>query len=71
MTGDVIITAKDLRQAGHCIRGARPWFERHGMDFRKFIKEGIPAEEFLSKGDALAQRVVDRKLALEEASDGR
>lgn len=62
MTEDLRITADDIRKAGHCIvPGARDWFARHGLDFRKFIKEGIPASEFLAAGDALAKSVVDKK----------
>lgn len=53
------ITATDIVKAGHCIRGgAMPWFRRHGLDFRKFMKEGIDAVEFIERGDAYAERVV-------------
>lgn len=52
------VTIDDVRRARHCVKGARKWFEAHGMDFRKFIQEGIPVDEFLEKGDALAEDVV-------------
>lgn len=55
------ITIDDIRKAGHCVRGAGAWFARHDMDFRSFLKNGVPESEFLEKGDALAQQVVDRK----------
>lgn len=63
--GDIIIRIDDIRRAGHCVRGAGRYFEAHGMDFRSFIKNGIPADEFIEKGDALALRVVQRKIERE------
>lgn len=70
MTEDPIITIDDIVKAGHCASGARRYFNEHGMDFRAFMREGIRASEFIEKGDALAARVVARKLAREEAARG-
>jgi len=55
------VTIQDVRDAGHCVAGARRWFEAHGMDFRAFIAEGIPEDEFLERGDGLAAGVVEHK----------
>jgi len=57
----MIITINDIRAAGHCVRGAREWFDRHGLDFRDFVKNGIDEQRFLASGDALAARVVEMK----------
>lgn len=57
------ITITDIRAAGHCARGAKAWFERHDLDFKDFLKNGIEEEELLKSGDALAVRVVDMKRA--------
>lgn len=70
MTEDVIITMDDIIKAGHCASGARRYFRAHGMDFNDFMRNGISATEFMEKGDALAVRVVARKLAREEAARG-
>ncbi len=51
------ITINDIRAAGHCVGGAREWFDRHGLDFRDFIKNGISEADFLASGDGLAERV--------------
>lgn len=56
-----MITINDVRLAGHCVKGAREWFDRHDLDFRDFIKNGISEERFLSSGDALAAEIVKRK----------
>ncbi|MGO8241348.1 hypothetical protein ACC806_34990 [Rhizobium ruizarguesonis] len=55
------ITITDVRDAGHCVRGAREWFDRHGLDFRAFLKDGISEEDFLATGDAIAGEVVKSK----------
>lgn len=61
------ITMTDIQQAGHCATGTRRWFELHGLDFRAFLREGIDADEFVSKGDALSARVVELKRKREQA----
>lgn len=59
------ITISDVRRAGHCVSGARDWFERHGLDFRDFVKNGISEDDFLASGDALAAAVVEHKRKLD------
>ena len=59
---DLRITITDVSRAGYCARGARRWFEAHGIDFRAFLADGIPAIELLAKGDGLAERVVAKRL---------
>ena len=56
-----MITINDVRASGHCARGARVWFEAHGLDFRDFLKNGIGEDKLLATGDAMAIEVVMRK----------
>lgn len=58
----MIITINDVRAAGHCAQGARAWFEGHGLDFRVFLRDGIPASRVLALGDGLAEQVICRTL---------
>ncbi|TIW05730.1 MAG: hypothetical protein E5V74_01705 [Mesorhizobium sp.] len=58
------VTISDVRRAGHCVSGAKAWFDRHDLDFRDFIKNGIDEETFLASGDALAAGVVEHKRKL-------
>lgn len=53
---------------GYCARGSRAWFARHGLDWSKFLREGIAAEEMLATGDGLAIALVEwaRKCEQEE-----
>lgn len=59
MTGKpVIVIMQDIRTAKLCSSGARGWFARQGMDWNKFLSEGLPEEQFIATGDANALRVV-------------
>lgn len=52
------ITIDDIRKAGHCVSGARTWFQRHQLDFREFLKRGESADLLASK-DGYGNRVVE------------
>lgn len=66
---DPIITIADIRATGHCVRGAGRWFALHGLDFKKFMREGLPASTLLATDDALARQVVEHKMR-QEPTDG-
>ncbi len=53
------ITMRDIRAAKMCSRGARKFFERHDLDWSRFLKEGIELDEVEPINDAMAQRVVE------------
>jgi len=55
----VIIYMSDIRAARMCSRGTRDFFKRHGMDWNKFLKEGLPVEQFINTGDPMAMQVVE------------
>lgn len=59
----MIITPTDVKNAGLCASGCRRWFIANGFsraEFRTFVREGLPAEVLMKRGDALARVVVDR-----------
>lgn len=55
------ITVDDIREL-HCARGIKQWFDNAGLDFKSFLKDGIDAKTLLDTGDALAIRIVERKV---------
>lgn len=57
------IWIEDITAAGHCARGAKTWFTLHGLDFKRFLREGATEEELLATGDVLATQVIERKKA--------
>ena len=38
--------------------GTRTFMERHGLDFKAFLRDGLDAADLLATGDAMAERVV-------------
>lgn len=44
-----MITMRDLRELGYCAIGARKVCRKSGIDFKKFLKEGISLEEIKEK----------------------
>lgn len=55
----VLVKMEHVREAKMCSRGARAFFERHGLDWNTFLSEGLPAEVIEATGDAMAQQVVE------------
>jgi hypothetical protein len=42
------------KRRGFCRNGMRTWFERNGLDYADFKRNGIPEEKLLAVGDAFA-----------------
>lgn len=59
MTDDVMVKMCHIRQARMCSSGAREFFQRHGLDWAAFLKEGIPSKELAATRDAMALQVVE------------
>lgn len=45
--------------AGYCVPGMKIFFDKHGLNFRDFVKNGIEAEKLIATGDHMALMVVD------------
>lgn len=54
----VRVTIQDARELGFCVGGTRTFLERHGLDFKAFLRDGLDASDLLATGDAMAERVV-------------
>ena len=50
------VILRDIR--GHCAAGMVEWLDGHGFDYRKFIREGLPAQQVAETNDALGLRAV-------------
>lgn len=56
---DAIVRQRDMRALKYCAWGVRAFFRRHGLDYRAFLRDGIPALELAATGDAMALAVVE------------
>ncbi len=54
----VRVTIQDARELGFCVGGTRTFMDRHGLDFKAFLRDGLDAADLLATGDAMAERVV-------------
>jgi hypothetical protein len=54
--------------SGYCVPGMVKFFERHNLDFKKFVRDGIDADKLLATEDAMAAEVVAQ--ARKEAAGG-
>lgn len=53
------VRMRHIRAAGMCSRGAREFFLNAGLDWDRFLVEGIPAEKLAATNDAMAISVVE------------
>lgn len=56
----VIVRIDHVMSAGYCVRGARAFCATHGLDFRRFLDEGVAAEVLEATGDWMALQVVEK-----------
>jgi len=49
----------DIRNAGHCVRGARDWFRSNKLDWKHFLYFGIAIDDL--PRDALSAAVIAHK----------
>lgn len=55
----MMVLHRHLREIGYCNRGSRAFFQRHGLDWRAFLRAGLPEESFIATGDAMALKLVE------------
>jgi hypothetical protein len=57
-TDDPLVMVRHCTADGarYCAPGLRTFCRRHGIDFRAFLREGIPASVVEQTGDAMAMR---------------
>lgn len=65
------VTMRHMRRLNYCSSGVRRFFADHGLDYGKFLREGIPAEELMKTGDAMAIRVAEVANGQQKEADGR
>lgn len=56
----MIITHSDLAAMKFCNRGARLFFERHGLNWQTFMQQGIDDSELVGIDDEMMRQVVER-----------
>jgi hypothetical protein len=49
---------RHIRAAGYCSRGCRLFAQRYGIDWPRFLREGIEADTLRQTRDAMTERVI-------------
>lgn len=55
---DFLVTVHDCRKLGYCMKAVRPWMTKQGLDFREFVRTGIPASKLHATNNAYAEDVI-------------
>ena len=64
----LVITLDDARGASKCSEGMQQFAARTGLDWRRFVLDGLPATELVATGDPEALEVV--RQAVRSRADG-
>lgn len=56
---DPLVTTEDMRALKCCVSGSKAFAARYGLDWARFIREGLPASEFEKTGDYLGVRAAE------------
>lgn len=54
------VTLADLRAIKFCSRGSREWFDRHGLDWSRFVSDGLPVSAFSGIEDAMLKKAIEQ-----------
>jgi hypothetical protein len=60
ITDEPRVTVRDCRSFGMCSSGLRAFAAKHGIEWQRFITEGIPVSELEGIDDAMLKQVVDK-----------
>jgi hypothetical protein len=63
----------DIAAIKFCNRGARMFFDRHGLDWGLFMREGIDADVLAKLGDEMGLKAIQqaKRRTMKEATSGR
>lgn len=53
------VFVKDLRKLRYCVKGSKAFFDRYGLDWQSFKRNGIDAEKLRATGDGMAIKLVE------------
>lgn len=67
---DPVVTMRHVRQARLCAAGGRAFMARYGLDWGRFLREGMRASELEATGDAAPAPAIAAARAEEAASVG-
>lgn len=55
------ITVGEVREAGLCVTGQREFARERGIDFKEFVKNGMPVAEAMAMNPATTSSILARR----------
>lgn len=55
----VICTVQHAKMLGYCAKGMRRYLKDKGIDYLKFVREGMDSDVFSALNDAMADKLVE------------
>ncbi len=55
----IVIRSNDMRRLNYCSRGVRQFFERSGLDYADFLRNGIPSDQLAATNNAMILKVIE------------
>lgn len=56
--GDIVVTMRDVKEAGHCTTGAIARLKELNIDWRDAVRNGVPLKDLRQIENPLVQRLV-------------
>ena len=54
-----IIKIQHARTLGYCLKGVKKVIEKHNLDWKMFVKEGLPEEQLKDIDDAMIKKAIE------------
>ena len=65
-----IVRVEDMRALNYCARGSRTFAQLHGLDWARFVSEGLPADELARLNDMQANAAIEKAKEREARENG-
>lgn len=65
------LTARDCARIGICVMGQKKFFDTHGLDYRRFLREGFDPSEFAGIDNKHLDAALAEMKRREAGEDGR
>jgi len=67
----VIIKMHHAKSLNYCSRGVKHWCKQHGINYLRFVKEGVDEDVLLAIDDSMSRKVVEIAREMENNNNGR
>ena len=65
------VTVHDMRALKYCAHGSRAFAKRYGLDWSRFVRDGMPVSELQHVDDGMLKRVIEQAEKREARNVGK